>query len=252
MMEKVFTGELISYDGRVNVDDRIVEGIPATFSLCIGAAVIWMFFGILFGYLSAVRAGGWLDRALTVVAVAGISIPVFCSAAIFLYYLTYKIELFPAGGYVAADRRPARVGLPPDPALDHAGDPLHRLLQPRAALEHARRDERGLRAHRPRQGARRAPGDDPPRAAQLADPDRHPVRARLRRDHRRRRDHHRSDLQPRRRRPVRRRIARPTSTCRRSWRSPSSAPSSSSSSTPWSTSPTPTSTRGSGWGRSAQ
>ncbi|HEY6551430.1 MAG TPA: ABC transporter permease [Solirubrobacterales bacterium] len=100
MMRKVFSGDLISYEGRENVDERIIEGIPATFSLCIGAAVIWLFFGILFGYLSAVRAGGWLDRALTVIAVAGISMPVFWLAAIFLNYLTYKTEIFPSGGYV--------------------------------------------------------------------------------------------------------------------------------------------------------
>ena len=36
--------------------------------------------------------------------------PVFWLAAILLYYLTYKIELFPASGYVAADRRPAANG----------------------------------------------------------------------------------------------------------------------------------------------
>jgi peptide/nickel transport system permease protein len=100
MMKKIFSGDVISYEGRENVDERIVEGIPATFSLCIGAAVIWMFFGILFGYLSAVRAGGLLDRVLTVVAVAGISMPVFWLAAIFLNYLTYKVQLFPSGGYV--------------------------------------------------------------------------------------------------------------------------------------------------------
>ena len=100
MMKKVFSGDLVSYFARENVDERIVEGIPATFSLCLGAAVIWMFFGILFGYLSAVRAGGLLDRALTVFAVAGISIPVFGLAAIFLIYLTYKTEIFPSGEYV--------------------------------------------------------------------------------------------------------------------------------------------------------
>ncbi len=100
MMKKIFSGDLISYFGQENVDERIVEGIPATFSLCIGAAVIWMFFGILFGYLSAVRAGSLLDRALTVIAVAGISIPVFGLAAVFLIYLTYKTEIFPSGGYV--------------------------------------------------------------------------------------------------------------------------------------------------------
>jgi peptide/nickel transport system permease protein len=99
-MKKIFTGELISYGDELNVDERIVEGIPASFSLCIGAAVIWLFFGVLFGYLSATRAGSWLDRVLTTGAVAGISIPVFLIATLFLYFLTYKIELFPASGYV--------------------------------------------------------------------------------------------------------------------------------------------------------
>ena len=37
MMKKVFTGELTSYEPRISVDERIVEGIPATASLCIGA-----------------------------------------------------------------------------------------------------------------------------------------------------------------------------------------------------------------------
>jgi len=106
MMKKIFSGDVISYEGRENVDERIVEGIPATFSLCIGAAVIWMFFGILFGYLSAVRAGGLLDRVLTIVAVAGISMPIFLLGAIFLSYLTYKTEIFPSGGYVEFGESP--------------------------------------------------------------------------------------------------------------------------------------------------
>ena len=81
MMKKVFTGELISYKPRIPVDDQIIEGIPATFSLTIGAAIIWLFFGLLLGYLSAIRAGGWLDRILTGVSIAGISIPVFLLGA---------------------------------------------------------------------------------------------------------------------------------------------------------------------------
>ena len=124
MMKKIFTGELISYSNQLNVDEQIVEGIPATFSLCIGAAVIWMFFGILFGYLSAVRAGGWLDRLLTVrrdrrdldaglLARRGLPL---------LPHL--QDRNLPLRRLRGADRRPARMGLPPDPALVHAGDPL--------------------------------------------------------------------------------------------------------------------------------
>lgn len=105
-MGKIFSGDLISYSTRESVDARIAEGIPATFSLCIGAAAIWLFVGILFGYLSAVRAGGWLDRTLTVVAVMGISIPVFWLAAILLNYLSYETGLFPSGGYVELTDEP--------------------------------------------------------------------------------------------------------------------------------------------------
>jgi peptide/nickel transport system permease protein len=99
-MKLIFTGKVTSYSqAHINVDKRILEGIPATASLCIGAAIIWLSFGILFGYLSAIRAGGFTGRALTVLALIGISMPVFWLASILLYYFTYKIEIFPASGY---------------------------------------------------------------------------------------------------------------------------------------------------------
>lgn len=105
-MKLIFTGELVSYSSQLEVDEQIWKGVPATFSLCIGAAAIWLFFGIVFGYLSAVRAGGGLDRALTVVTLIGISLPVFWLAALLLYFLTYEVELFPSGGYVPLSEDP--------------------------------------------------------------------------------------------------------------------------------------------------
>ncbi len=106
MMGNIFSGDVVSYANREDVDERIVEGIPATFSLCLGAAVLWLSFGVLFGYLSAVRAGGWLDRLLTAIAVVGISIPVFWLAAVLLNYLSYQAGLFPSGGYVGLTEEP--------------------------------------------------------------------------------------------------------------------------------------------------
>ena len=108
MMKKIFTGDLISYSSRLNVDQQIAKGIPATFSLVIGAAVIWMAFGLLFGYLSAVHAGAFTDRALTILALVGISLPVFWLASILLYYLTFKIQLFPNGQYVKLQTDPVQ------------------------------------------------------------------------------------------------------------------------------------------------
>jgi peptide/nickel transport system permease protein len=106
LMEKTFTGDLKSYDSQLNVDQQILDGIPVTLSLSIGAAVIWMAFAILFGYLSAVRQGQFADRALTILALIGISLPVFWLAAMLLYYLTFKVSLFPTGDYVPLTEDP--------------------------------------------------------------------------------------------------------------------------------------------------
>jgi peptide/nickel transport system permease protein len=100
-MKLIFTGKVESFQSHINVDKRIEEGIPATASLCIGAAIIWLAFGFIFGYFSAIRAGGITDKALTVLALVGISMPVFWLASLMLYYFTYKLEIFPNGNYVS-------------------------------------------------------------------------------------------------------------------------------------------------------
>ena len=106
MMKQIFTGELTSYASDRNVGEQIWHGLPATFSLCIGAAVIWMTLAVLFGYLSAVHAGKIGDRALSILSLVGISMPVFWLAAILLYFFTYKVELFPTGSYVPLTEDP--------------------------------------------------------------------------------------------------------------------------------------------------
>ena len=62
MMKQIFTGQLMSYAKDRNVIQQIWDGVPATFSLCIGAAVIWMALAVLFGYMSAVHAGKFTDE----------------------------------------------------------------------------------------------------------------------------------------------------------------------------------------------
>ena len=99
-MDKVVTGQVISYTQQLNVLDEIKRGLPVTLSLAIGAGIIWLGLGILFGLLSAMSAGGMLDRSLTVVALIGVSTPVFLIGALMLYYLGYKAQIFPLGGYV--------------------------------------------------------------------------------------------------------------------------------------------------------
>jgi peptide/nickel transport system permease protein len=99
MIRKTVTGDLESYSNRVNVWEEVRRGIPRTTSLVVGAAIIWVAFGILFGTLSALYAGRWPDTVLTAVSIVGISLPVFWVGALLLYYLTFKLSIFPPGGY---------------------------------------------------------------------------------------------------------------------------------------------------------
>jgi peptide/nickel transport system permease protein len=105
-MDKVFTGQVISYTQQVNVLSEIKRDLPATLSLAFGAGVIWLGLGIAFGVVSALTAGRFLDRALTVLALIGVSTPVFFIGAMMLYYLGYKWHLFPLGGYVPLTKDP--------------------------------------------------------------------------------------------------------------------------------------------------
>jgi peptide/nickel transport system permease protein len=105
-MGKVFSGSVVSYTQPVNVLSEIKRDLPATLSLAIGAGVIWLGLGIVFGVLSAMSAGRFLDRGLTVLSLIGVSTPVFFLGAMMLYYLGYKWGLFPLGGYVPLTKNP--------------------------------------------------------------------------------------------------------------------------------------------------
>jgi len=98
-MQKVFSGELISYANRENVREELVRGAPRTFTLAIGAAIIWFVVGVSLGLFTAVRAGRFSDRLVTVLALIGVSMPVFWLGALASHYLGYKAGLFPNGGY---------------------------------------------------------------------------------------------------------------------------------------------------------
>jgi peptide/nickel transport system permease protein len=105
-MGHIFDGSIRSYTQELNVEDQIRADLPATLSLSLGAGVIWLFWGVVFGLLSALTAGRILDRVLTVLALVGVSTPVFFLGAMMLYYLGYKWHIFPNGNYVALTQDP--------------------------------------------------------------------------------------------------------------------------------------------------
>ena len=156
-MELIFTGQVIDYNDNLNVDSQFAHRFPVTLSLVVPAAVIWLLASIVLGSISALRVGGlagprldgggdhWACRSRC-----------SCSPRSLLYLFAFKLPWFPNTGYVQLPDNPAQwayhLFLPV--ALDRG--PVHRLLLPRAALQPARHDQPGLRAHGPGQGPDRS------------------------------------------------------------------------------------------------
>ena len=99
-MKLIFTGQVIDYQDNLNVVSQFGQRFPVTFSLVVPAAILWMIAAIILGSISALRAGGLLDRGLMVAAITGVSIPVFLLAAVLLYAFAFRLPWFPNTGYV--------------------------------------------------------------------------------------------------------------------------------------------------------
>jgi peptide/nickel transport system permease protein len=78
MKHMLVTRDLESYTNRgVKVIPEIARATPVTMSLVLGATVVWIVVSVLLGVIAAVLRGSIWDRLLMVVALIGISVPVF-------------------------------------------------------------------------------------------------------------------------------------------------------------------------------
>ncbi|CAB4708917.1 unannotated protein [freshwater metagenome] len=79
MMRHLFIDrDLTSYVNRgAKVIPQLSQAIPATFSLVIGAAILWLFAGIFFGIMAASSRRKWIDPTISFLGIVGISLPVY-------------------------------------------------------------------------------------------------------------------------------------------------------------------------------
>jgi peptide/nickel transport system permease protein len=106
MMRQMLSGSLVSYTSQQNVLRQLVEGIPATLSLTIGAAIVWLLSGVAVGAFAALRAGHLSDVVVTALALLGISLPVFWLGVVARYFLAERSSVFPDGEYAALTAGP--------------------------------------------------------------------------------------------------------------------------------------------------
>jgi peptide/nickel transport system permease protein len=85
----------------------MLDRLPVTFSMAIGAAILWLVSGVSIGVLSALRRGTFFDRLAMTIALAGVSLPVYFTALLALSIFSYKYHLFPNVHYVGFTDNPA-------------------------------------------------------------------------------------------------------------------------------------------------
>jgi peptide/nickel transport system permease protein len=101
-----------SYQNNISVKQQIFDRLPATISLALGAAVVWLVIGISVGTISAIKRRSLFDRVAMGGALVGISAPVYWLGLLSLFLFSNdigKIPIFPgSGSYVPFSQDPSK------------------------------------------------------------------------------------------------------------------------------------------------
>lgn len=89
------------------VTNIIMDALPVTTTLAVGAAVLWIIAGVSIGVLSALRKGSVFDRGAMSVALAGVSLPAYFTGLVCLQVFVYQLGVLPRPKYVSFFDNPA-------------------------------------------------------------------------------------------------------------------------------------------------
>jgi peptide/nickel transport system permease protein len=91
------------YKGQ-SVNTVVAQALPATVSLVLGAAILWIAYGVFSGVVSAVRSRSLLDRGFTTAALFFYSMPTFVLGYTLIFIFAYELyrvtKFFPFSSYV--------------------------------------------------------------------------------------------------------------------------------------------------------
>ncbi|MEV3910075.1 ABC transporter permease [Streptomyces canus] len=91
----------LSYQSDQQVTQIILNKLPVSLSLVVGAMVLWLLLGVGTGVLSAWRRGRFTERALTGLTLAGVATPVFVIGLVLMIVVCGQLEILPFPEYVS-------------------------------------------------------------------------------------------------------------------------------------------------------
>ena len=96
-----------SFKNQEPVLQTILDRLPVSLSLALGGVVLWLAIGFGVGIVSALRPGSARDHAAMVFALVGVSMPQFLLGILLIYFLYFRLGIFPAPGYVPFTESPS-------------------------------------------------------------------------------------------------------------------------------------------------
>lgn len=97
-----------SFQNRQDVFTAILERLPVTVTVAVGAAVLWVLSGVTAGVISAVKQGSWWDKGAMMFALAGVSLPNYFVALVLQYLLVVQLQWLPFPSAVPFGEDPTR------------------------------------------------------------------------------------------------------------------------------------------------
>lgn len=83
--------------------NEIMASLPSSLELAVAGLFIAVIIGVPLGIGSAVRQGSWIDLAITLCTLGGISFPVFWLGLVGILFFSHWIPIFPALGASSTD-----------------------------------------------------------------------------------------------------------------------------------------------------
>ncbi|RWR27117.1 ABC transporter permease [Sinirhodobacter populi] len=88
----------VSYRTSRPVVQEIGERLPKTLIVAVGGLLLGILFGVVTGVICALRQGGWFDAIVTIVTLAGISMPIYWLGLLCIWLFAVELRWLPAAG----------------------------------------------------------------------------------------------------------------------------------------------------------
>src|SRR5665647_3432159 len=79
--------------------EAVLQRFPATVMIAVHGILFELLIGIPVGMISALKQYSFRDRAFTALSLVFLSLPGFFLGMMLMYFLAYKLQIFPLGGY---------------------------------------------------------------------------------------------------------------------------------------------------------